>query len=65
MTALKHKPHFGTFFFFLGIRISLEKKGTWKKKDQEIIAALQYKPQPQWKMGKNKYKPWLIMARVR
>ena len=24
-----------------------------------------YKPQPQWKMGKKKYKPRLIMARVR
>ena len=29
------------------------------------MAALQYKPQPKWKMGKKKYKPWLIMARVR
>ena len=37
---------------------------TWKK-DQEIMAALQYKPQPQWKIGKKKYKPRLIMARVR
>ena len=23
-----------------------------EKKNQEIMAALQYKPQPQWKMGK-------------
>ena len=36
-----------------------------KKKNQEIMAALQYKPQQQWKMGKKKYKPRLIMARVR
>jgi hypothetical protein len=46
------------FFFFLGIQISLEKKKEAKvqfhleKKNQEIMAALQYKPQPQWKMGK-------------
>ena len=54
------------FFFFLGIRISLEKKGSQdaiplEKKNQEIMAALQYKPQPQWKMVKKKYKPRLIM----
>jgi hypothetical protein len=28
------------------------------------MAALQYKPQPQWKMGKKKYKPRLIMVRI-
>ena len=28
------------------------KKFRLEKKNQEIMAALQYKPQPQWKMGK-------------
>ena len=56
------------FFFFLGIQILLEKKAIkvqfHMEKNQEIMAALHYKPQPWSKMSKKEYKSQLIIARV-